>query len=470
MEDSRVAKAKTSFVCGECGYESPRWYGRCPQCGNWNCMSEVEAAPERVEPRRNRHAGGSEAQAYPIGDIPEEAASRLSSGIGELDRVLGGGVVEGAVMLVGGDPGIGKSTLLTQASANMARAGVPVLYASGEESARQIKLRARRLGAEAAQFYVLAENDMEAVLRAAQQLGVRMLVIDSIQTMLLPGIASTPGSVTQVRETATALIRYAKQSGCGAFLVGHVTKEGSLAGPRVLEHMVDVVLYFEGDRQHQYRMLRAVKNRYGSSNELGMFEMTGDGMREVTNASETLLSERAQDASGSVVMCAMEGTRPMLTDVQALVTTTVFGNPRRMASGVDQGRLALLLAVLEKRAGFKLYDQDVYINIAGGMTLTEPAADLALVLSVASSRWNVSPGADFAAMGEVGLAGEVRAIAHAQRRVDECARLGFRRIALPHANLRQIKAPKGAQLFGVSTVLEAVALLKGRKTDIREGD
>ncbi len=465
-----MAKAKTSFVCGECGYESPRWYGRCPQCGNWNCMSEVEAAPERVEPRRNRHAGGSEAQAYPIGDIPEEAASRLSSGIGELDRVLGGGVVEGAVMLVGGDPGIGKSTLLTQASANMARAGVPVLYASGEESARQIKLRARRLGAEAAQFYVLAENDMEAVLRAAQQLGVRMLVIDSIQTMLLPGIASTPGSVTQVRETATALIRYAKQSGCGAFLVGHVTKEGSLAGPRVLEHMVDVVLYFEGDRQHQYRMLRAVKNRYGSSNELGMFEMTGDGMREVTNASETLLSERAQDASGSVVMCAMEGTRPMLTDVQALVTTTVFGNPRRMASGVDQGRLALLLAVLEKRAGFKLYDQDVYINIAGGMTLTEPAADLALVLSVASSRWNVSPGADFAAMGEVGLAGEVRAIAHAQRRVDECARLGFRRIALPHANLRQIKAPKGAQLFGVSTVLEAVALLKGRKTDIREGD
>ena len=465
-----MAKAKTSFVCGECGYESPRWYGRCPQCGNWNCMSEVEAAPERVEPRRNRHAGGSEAQAYPIGDIPEEAASRLSSGIGELDRVLGGGVVEGAVMLVGGDPGIGKSTLLTQASANMARAGVPVLYASGEESARQIKLRARRLGAEAAQFYVLAENDMEAVLRAAQQLGARMLVIDSIQTMLLPGIASTPGSVTQVRETATLLMRLAKSGGCSVFLVGHVTKEGAIAGPRVLEHMVDAVLYFEGDRQHQYRLLRAVKNRFGSVNELGMFEMTGDGMREVTNASETLLSERAQDASGSVVMCAMEGTRPMLTDVQALVTTTVFGNPRRMASGVDQGRLALLLAVLEKRAGFKLYDQDVYINIAGGMTLTEPAADLALVLSVASSRWNVSPGADFAAMGEVGLAGEVRAIAHAQRRVDECARLGFRRIALPHANLRQIKAPKGAQLFGVSTVLEAVALLKGRKTDIREGD
>ena len=466
-----MAKVKTSFVCGECGYESARWYGKCPQCGSWNAMSEVEIAPRQEEAKRNRHAGDGAAQAYLIGDIPEEAAQRLSSGIGELDRVLGGGAVEGAVILVGGDPGIGISTLLTQASANMARAGIPVLYASGEESARQIKLRARRLGAEAAGFYVLAENDMEAVLHAAQKLGARMLVIDSIQTMLLPGIASTPGSVTQVRETATALIRYAKQNGCGAFLVGHVTKEGSLAGPRVLEHMVDVVLYFEGDRQHQYRMLRAVKNRYGSSNELGMFEMAGDGMREVKNASEMLLSERAADASGSVVMCAMEGTRPMLTDVQALVTTTVFGNPRRMASGVDQGRLALLLAVLEKRAGFRLYDQDVYINIAGGMTLTEPAADLALVLAVASSRWNVSPGTDFAAMGEVGLAGEVRAIAHAQRRVDECVRLGFRRIVLPRANLRQIQAPEGAQIVGVSTVLEATALLKRtNRANAQEGE
>ena len=466
-----MAKVKTSFVCGECGYESARWYGKCPQCGSWNAMSEVEIAPRQEEAKRNRHAGDGAAQAYLIGDIPEEAAQRLSSGIGELDRVLGGGAVEGAVMLVGGDPGIGKSTLLTQASANMARAGIPVLYASGEESARQIKLRARRLGAEAAGFYVLAENDMEAVLHAAQKLGARMLVIDSIQTMLLPGIASTPGSVTQVREPATAPIRYAKQNGCGAFLVGHVTKEGSLAGPRVLEHMVDVVLYFEGDRQHQYRMLRAVKNRYGSSNELGMFEMAGDGMREVKNASEMLLSERAADASGSVVMCAMEGTRPMLTDVQALVTTTVFGNPRRMASGVDQGRLALLLAVLEKRAGFRLYDQDVYINIAGGMTLTEPAADLALVLAVASSRWNVSPGTDFAAMGEVGLAGEVRAIAHAQRRVDECVRLGFRRIVLPRANLRQIQAPEGAQIVGVSTVLEATALLKRtNRANAQEGE
>ena len=466
-----MAKVKTSFVCGECGYESARWYGKCPQCGSWNAMSEVEIAPRQEEAKRNRHAGDGAAQAYLIGDIPEEAAQRLSSGIGELDRVLGGGAVEGAVMLVGGDPGIGKSTLLTQASANMARAGIQVLYASGEESARQIKLRARRLGAEAAGFYVLAENDMEAVLHAAQKLGARMLVIDSIQTMLLPGIASTPGSVTQVRETATALIRYAKQNGCGAFLVGHVTKEGSLAGPRVLEHMVDVVLYFEGDRQHQYRMLRAVKIRYGSSNELGMFEMAGDGMREGKNASEMLLSERAADASGSVVMCAMEGTRPMLTDVQALVTTTVFGNPRRMASGVDQGRLALLLAVLEKRAGFRLYDQDVYINIAGGMTLTEPAADLALVLAVASSRWNVSPGTDFAAMGEVGLAGEVRAIAHAQRRVDECVRLGFRRIVLPRANLRQIQAPEGAQIVGVSTVLEATALLKRtNRANAQEGE
>ena len=454
-----MAKVKTSFVCGECGYESARWYGKCPQCGSWNAMSEVEIAPRQEEAKRNRHAGDGAAQAYLIGDIPEEAAQRLSSGIGELDRVLGGGAVEGAVMLVGGDPGIGKSTLLTQASANMARAGIPVLYASGEESARQIKLRARRLGAEAAGFYVLAENDMEAVLHAAQKLGARMLVIDSIQTMLLPGIASTPGSVTQVRETATALIRYAKQNGCGAFLVGHVTKEGSLAGPRVLEHMVDVVLYFEGDRQHQYRMLRAVKNRYGSSNELGMFEMAGDGMREVKNASEMLLSERAADASGSVVMCAMEGTRPMLTDVQALVTTTVFGNPRRMASGVDQGRLALLLAVLEKRAGFRLYDQDVYINIAGGMTLTEPAADLALCMAVASSLRAKPIDGTFAVMGEVGLAGEVRAVPQAERRLNECLRLGFRNVVLPKGNLRGMRVPEGMQVHPADTVLDAIAAL-----------
>ena len=453
-----MAKVKTSFVCGECGYESARWYGKCPQCGSWNAMSEVEIAPRQEEAKRNRHAGDGAAQAYLIGDIPEEAAQRLSSGIGELDRVLGGGAVEGAVMLVGGDPGIGKSTLLTQASANMARAGIPVLYASGEESARQIKLRARRLGAEAAGFYVLAENDMEAVLHAAQKLGARMLVIDSIQTMLLPGIASTPGSVTQVRETATALIRYAKQNGCGAFLVGHVTKEGSLAGPRVLEHMVDVVLYFEGDRQHQYRMLRAVKNRYGSSNELGMFEMAGDGMREVKNASEMLLSERAADASGSVVMCAMEGTRPMLTDVQALVTTTVFGNPRRMASGVDQGRLALLLAVLEKRAGFRLYDQDVYINIAGGMTLTEPAADLALVLAVASSHRDKPIDAKTLAIGEVGLTGEVRSVTAMQQRLTEAARLGFTRCIVPRHSTSQLTVPDGMELIRVRNIREAIEM------------
>ena len=454
-----MAKVKTSFVCGECGYESARWYGKCPQCGSWNAMSEVEIAPRQEEAKRNRHAGDGAAQAYLIGDIPEEAAQRLSSGIGELDRVLGGGAVEGAVMLVGGDPGIGKSTLLTQASANMARAGIPVLYASGEESARQIKLRARRLGAEAAGFYVLAENDMEAVLHAAQKLGARMLVIDSIQTMLLPGIASTPGSVTQVRETATALIRYAKQSGCGAFLVGHVTKEGSLAGPRVLEHMVDVVLYFEGDRQQEYRLLRAVKNRFGSVNELGVFQMTQEGMRVVENPSEQLLSHRAKGASGSVVFCGMEGSRPLLVDVQALASPTYFGTPRRTVEGADTGRVALLLAVLEKRAGQKTYNQDVYVNVAGGLELGEPAADLALCVAVASSLKDTPVGQQVAVMGEVGLGGEVRAIPQIERRVAECARLGFTTIVLPKENLRHLKAPEGVTLRGVDTVYQALSVL-----------
>jgi len=461
-----VAKAKISFICAECGYESARWYGKCPQCGNWNSMTEAEKTPQAIDAsKRNRHASAGNAELFTIGEIPDDAVSRISSGIDELDRVLGGGIVEGSVVLVGGDPGIGKSTLLTQASANIARHGEIVLYASGEESTRQIKLRANRLGAEDSGFYVLSENDMEAIINRAQEMNARLLVIDSIQTMLLNGVTSAPGSVSQVKESAMALLRFAKQTGCSAILVGHVTKEGSLAGPRVLEHMVDAVLYFEGDRQHQYRMLRAVKNRFGSINELGMFEMTGDGMREVKNASEILLAERAEGASGSVVMCAMEGSRPMLTDVQALVATTVFGNPRRMASGIDQGRLALLLAVLEKRAGFRMYDQDVYINIAGGMTLTEPAADLSIVLAVASSGWNVCAGTNLAAMGEIGLSGEVRAIPHAQRRVDECARMGFTRIILPRANLKQIKVPEGAELIGVSSVAEAVMLLKRNKQD-----
>lgn len=453
-----MAKTRTRYVCGQCGYETTRWLGKCPECGSWNSMSE-QAAPEEAPVKKLKREPGAGAQALRVDQVPGEESQRLSTGVGELDRVLGGGAVEGSMLLVGGDPGIGKSTLLTQVSANMARQGLRVLYVSGEESARQVKLRAGRLGAQQAGFYVLPENDMEVVAQRLDQLEPQVCVVDSIQTMYLPDMASAPGSVSQVREAAARLMRFAKLSGCVLFLVGHVTKEGAIAGPRVLEHMVDAVLYFEGDRQHQYRLLRAVKNRFGSVNELGMFEMTGEGMREVPGASEALLSERAHGMSGSAVLCAMEGSRSVLADVQALVSTTVFGNPRRMASGVDLGRLALLLAVLEKRAGLTLYNQDVYVNIAGGLQLTEPAADLALCAAVASSARNVVLNPRSAIMGEVGLAGEVRAVGQAQRRIAECARMGFDQIILPAGNLRGLKEQSGVTLYGVKTVAEALAHL-----------
>ncbi len=458
-----MAKSKTVYVCSECGYETPRWLGRCPDCGSWNTLTEQESAPAlRLEEKKLKRAPGNDAEALRIDRIPDETIARRSCGIGELDRVLGGGVVDGSLILVGGDPGIGKSTLLTQVCANMANDGACVLYVSGEESARQIKMRANRLGAGGTGFYVLSENDMNTVEKRMEQLSPTVMIVDSIQTMYRPEIASAPGSVSQVRECASMLMRLAKVSGCSVFLVGHVTKEGSLAGPRVLEHMVDAVLYFEGDRQHQYRLLRAVKNRFGSVNELGMFEMASEGMIEVTNASEALLSERAHDASGCVVMAALEGSRPLLTDVQALVATTVFGNPRRMASGIDQGRLALLLAVMEKRANFRLYDKDVYINIAGGMTLNEPAADLALCAAIASSFRNRPIEPNWAVIGEIGLAGEVRAVSQAERRAAECARLGFKHILLPKANLRAFREGRESaeiELHGVETIAEAIALL-----------
>ena len=457
-----MAKAKSVYVCNQCGYETARWMGKCPECGSWNSFTEETraAVPEPAEKKLKR-APGSGAEAMLVDDIPDEAMARLTTGIGELDRVLGGGVVEGSMVLVGGDPGIGKSTLLTQMCANIAKDGRTVLYVSGEESARQIKLRANRLGASGSGFYVLSENDMTTLEKLMEQLKPHVMVVDSIQTMYLPELASAPGSVSQVRESASILMRLAKAAGVSVFLVGHVTKEGSIAGPRVLEHMVDAVLYFEGDRENHYRLLRAVKNRFGSVNELGMFEMQEAGMQEVTNASEALLSERAHNASGSVVMCAMEGTRPLLTDVQALVSNTVFGNPRRMASGVDQGRLALLLAVLEKRVGIRMYDQDVYINIAGGMNLTETAADLALCAAVASSRHNQPIPQGWAVMGEVGLAGELRSVSHVERRLSECMRLGFNHAVIPRQNLRGARIPEGMHVHAMDTVTDALGEVFG---------
>ncbi|MBQ4227948.1 MAG: DNA repair protein RadA [Clostridia bacterium] len=453
-----MPKVKTTYVCAQCGYTTAKWLGKCPECGAWNSMNEETSAPEPEAPKLKR-APGAGAEALPIGEVPDEAMQRLSTGIGEMDRVLGGGMVDGSMVLVGGDPGIGKSTLLTQLAANLSRAGERVLYVSGEESARQIKLRANRLSASSSGFYVLSENDISIIEDRMQRVAPRAMVIDSIQTMYMTTIASAPGSVSQVRECAARIMGLAKASGCAVFLVGHVTKDGSIAGPRVLEHMVDAVLYFEGDRSSQYRILRAVKNRFGSVNELGMFEMTGEGMREVANASELLLSGRAQDASGSAVMCAMEGTRPLLTDVQALVTPTLFGNPRRMTQGVDLSRLFLLLAVLEKRAALTLYNQDVYVNIAGGLSLSEPAADLAVCAAVASSARNMVIPSDWAIMGEVGLAGELRAVTHMERRLSECVRLGFTNALIPRANLKGIRIPEGLTPHPADTLFDALKAL-----------
>ena len=456
-----MAKAKTVFVCSSCGYETVKWLGRCPECGEWNSLVEEERAQAPVSEKKLKRAPGSGAEAVRIDEIPDGAMKRMSTSIEELDRVLGGGVVESSLILVGGDPGIGKSTLLTQMCANMSAAGLKVLYVSGEESSRQIKLRANRLGASASGFYVLSENDMNTIEARMTQLQPDIMVVDSIQTMYMPELASAPGSVSQVRESASRIMNRAKNDGTSVFLIGHVTKEGSLAGPRVLEHMVDAVLYFEGDRQNHYRLLRAVKNRFGSINELGIFEMSEKGMVPVENASAALLNERAHDASGSVVMCAMEGTRPLLIDVQSLVSTTVFGNPRRMASGVDQGRLALLLAVLEKRAGVRMYDQDVYINIAGGMNITETAADLALCVAIASSRSNTPVPHSLAVMGEIGLSGELRSISQIDRRVGECARFGFDTVIIPRANAKGLVNIEGLRIIGADTLSEALGHIFG---------
>ena len=456
-----MAKEKTCFACTSCGYETSRWVGKCPGCGAWNTLEEtLPAMQDKSGPAKApKQRPGTGAVAMLLKDIPEDVTLRTSTGISELDRVLGGGIVEGGLMLIGGDPGIGKSTLLLQVCAHLCEGGKRVLYVSGEESAKQIKLRARRLGVDVPNLYVLAENALDGVEEKLLKLQPDVAVVDSIQTMYRPEMSSAPGSVSQIRECTSLLMRLAKESGTAIFLVGHVTKEGAIAGPRMLEHMVDVVLYFEGDRQQEYRLLRAVKNRFGSVNELGVFQMTEAGMQVVANPSEQLLSHRAKGASGSVVFCGLEGSRPLLCDVQALTSQTYFGTPRRTVGGADTGRVSLLLAVLEKRAGQKTYNQDVYINVAGGLELSEPAADLALCMAVVSSLKDESVGQDVAVMGEVGLAGEVRAIPQCERRIAECQRLGFTTVMIPRENLRRLKAPDGMKLLGVDTVMQAISVL-----------
>ena len=454
-----MPKKKSSFVCSNCGYETPRWMGKCPECGKWNTLEEKLAPDADLAPKPYKQRGGTGSSALPMKQIDGEGQTYTSTGLMELDRVLGGGIVEGALILVGGDPGIGKSTLLLQVCANLVNEGKRVLYVSGEESARQIKLRAARLGVADSELIVLTENAMDSVEEKLTQIAPDYCVIDSIQTMYRPEMGSAPGSVSQVRESTAMLMRYAKTAGCGIFLVGHVTKEGTLAGPRVLEHMVDVVLYFEGDSQHEYRLVRAVKNRFGSVNELGLFEMTGQGMRAVPNPSETLLSQRAKGASGSCVFCGLEGSRPMLVDIQALVAQSFYTVPRRTVDGMDSARVMLLLAVMEKRARLKMYNRDAYINVAGGMSLSEPAADLAFCMAVASSYCDRAIPADWVVMGEVGLSGEVRAISQLERRAAECKRLGFCHILCPKDSAKRVKPVEGITLHGVDTVYQAMAVL-----------
>ena len=457
-----MAKGKTSiFFCQSCGYESSKWMGQCPGCKEWNTFVEEVVDKKSAGTLAKQKATASEAKVLPLSQIEMTYDKRVSTDMKELDRVLGGGIVQGSMVLVGGDPGIGKSTLLLQVCRNLSEHNIKVLYISGEESLQQIKIRAERIGNFGDSLKLLCETNLDTIKAVIDREKPQIVVIDSIQTMYRPDMASAPGSVSQVRECASLLMRMAKTTGCAVFLVGHVTKEGAIAGPRVLEHMVDVVLYFEGDRQHEYRILRAVKNRFGSVNEIGLFEMHENGMVPVENPSELLLSTRARNVPGSCVHCAIEGSRPMLVDVQALALQTAYGMPRRTTNGFDSGRLALLLAVLEKRAGVSLFNQDVYVNVAGGLELSEPAADLPLCAAVASSVRDACVPADWAVIGEVGLAGEIRAVSQAERRLAECARLGFTAAVIPRENTKHLRAPEGMRVYGVETLAEALAILFG---------
>ena len=450
---------KVVFVCQECGAQSPKWMGKCVDCGAWNSFVEERLASETGGAggtSSNRYAQfGTSSSAKLYADVETADANRLSSGIGEFDRVLGGGIVPGSLVLLGGEPGIGKSTLLLQAAAHFATGVGPVLYASGEESEHQIKSRGDRLGIGSAPLYLLAETCIERILEEIGRLKPSLVVIDSVQTVFSMKFQSAPGSIGQVREAATQFLFAAKGQNIPTILVGHVTKDGNLAGPKALEHVVDTVLYFEGERHHSHRVVRAIKNRFGAVSELGVFEMTGAGLRPVPNPSRLFLSERASGTPGSAVLCCVEGSRPILVEVQALVSTSTFGNARRMAIGVDQNRLSLLLAVLEKRAGLSLAGDDVYVNIAGGMSIEEPAADLSVVAAVASSVRNRGLSPSTAIFGEVGLSGEIRGIPQAPLRIREAVQMGFTRIVLPAANVQPSEASE-CELVGVRTVGEAL--------------
>ena len=457
--------AKTRFVCITCEYEQAKWMGRCPSCNAYNTFEERAVKPPPPKGAKGTAiltTGGEAAQAQLLSDISSnsDGTSRHETGIKELDRVLGGGVVAGSLLLLGGDPGIGKSTLLLQMCRHMAGKNFPILYVSGEESTAQIKMRADRLQVAAPNCYLLAETDLYAIRDAVQKIKPAMLFIDSIQTMRLADITSLPGSVTQVRECAAFFTYLAKQENMAVMLVGHVTKEGALAGPRVLEHMVDTVLYFEGDDKDAYRLIRSVKNRFGSTHEIGVFEMGERGLTPIDDPSAYMLAGRPVDVPGSVVVCSMEGTRPLLTEVQALVSYTSFGTPRRTSTGMDYNRVVMLMAVLEKRAGYKLQNFDAYVNIAGGLRIDEPAADAGVIAALASCYKNKPINPQTMVLGEVGLAGELRAITQPERRVMEAARQGFTACVLPLANKTKIRAPQGFRVFGAAHIGELLEVLQ----------
>lgn len=448
-----MAKTKTVFICQECGYETPKWMGKCPECGNWNTLVEEFIDKSRTE---TNLGGVSTVKPVTINDIEVVDEERYDTSIEEFNRVLGGGVVKGSLVLVGGDPGIGKSTLLLQVSQSIAEGGKKVFYISGEESAKQIKLRAQRLGVTSKNLFVMSETNLSIIEKLVYEFKPDVVVADSIQTIYKPELQSAPGSVSQVREATSTLMRISKTLNVATFIVGHVTKEGSIAGPRVLEHMVDTVLYFEGERHHTYRILRAVKNRFGSTNEIGVFEMKGKGLEEVKNPSEMLLSGRPENVPGSAIVCSMEGTRPMLVEIQALTSATSFGMPRRMATGIDYNRVVLLMAVLEKRVGMQLQTFDAYVNVAGGLRLDEPACDLGIACSIASSFRNLYIDPKTIVVGEIGLTGEIRGVSLIEKRIMEAQKLGFTKCVIPKDNMKGIEKIPGIKIIPVENIYEAL--------------
>ena len=452
-----MPKAKTQFVCQVCGNVAPKWMGKCPACDAWTSYVE-EALPTAVKARVPKlKVGNTSHKPQKLDDITLTESSRIITGVSEFDRVMGGGIMQGSFVLIAGDPGIGKSTLMTELGKYLP--DKKILYVTGEESPRQVKIRAQRLGVKTDNLYLYSETNVEQILSAALDMAPDVMIVDSIQTTFRPDISSAPGSVSQVRETAAALLQFAKEQETPTFLVGHVTKEGSIAGPRVLEHMVDTVLYFEGDRHHAYRILRAVKNRFGSTNEIGVFEMRANGLKQVNNPSEIFLSERSYGSSGSTVVCSMEGTRPVLVEIQALVTSTSYGTPQRNATGFDYRRLQMLLAVLEKREGMRLSTHDVFVNVAGGVRLDEPAVDMGVILAVASSFRDIPADTSSVLIGEVGLGGEIRTVSQVEPRLNEASKLGFERAIIPKNNMKGLSIPKSLEVTPVEKLTKVLDLM-----------